>query len=65
MEFIIKWRSLKRLGDFEQKSATMAGAEQWALTRMREGIEEVWIEDERGNIVATYEQLLPKLKNLF
>jgi hypothetical protein len=65
VEYIVKWRSLKRPGDSEMKSPTKAGAELWALARMREGVKEVLIEDERGDIVVTYEQLLPKLKNLY
>jgi hypothetical protein len=43
-------------------SVTKAGAEQWAFERMADGFDDVWIEDELGNVVVTCQEIKRRRK---
>ena len=64
MGFKTKWRPLSRSDVAESPIFdTRPAAEDWAFKRISEGIEDIWIEDESGNIVSTYADLFPRLKD--
>ena len=57
MEYRTKWRNSSEGNPSYMGFPTKLGAEQWAFARIADGFEDVWIEDEHGNIVVANEEL--------
>ena len=62
MEYVTKWRAVSSGDVRSMKFDAERGAEAWAFARLREGCEDVRIEDASGKIVVGKDELLRRWK---